>query len=215
MPKASRAAGVKAQIPALLNMLGMPFTGSDETALSIALDKAICKRLMSACRVRTPRFKVAQPGEKVRGLRFPVIVKPNAEGSSKGVSEMCVVNDVKALDTQVAMNLQLYEGEMLAEEYVNGREFTVGLLGNGAGLKVFEPMEIRYVRPTQGDYCVYSYKVKQEYQNYVRYECPAMISPEQAKEMKEMARRVFVALGLPGSCARGFPDGPIRTFLVY
>ena len=95
----------------------------------------------------------------------------------------------------IARNLDLYGGEMLAEEYVEGREFTVGLLGNGKNLRVFEPMEIVYTRPTQGDYRVYSYKVKQEYQNYVRYECPAGITSEQSKEMKGMAERVFRMLG--------------------
>lgn len=187
--------GREAQIPALLNMLGMPFTGSDETALAVALDKAMCKKLASAYRVRTPRFRVVGPGEKARGLRFPVIVKPNAEGSSKGVSEACVVNDLREMDALIERNLSLYESEMLAEEYIEGREFTVGLLGNGASLRVFEPLEIVYTRPTQGDYHVYSYKVKQEYQNYVRYECPSQITPEQSQEMKDMARRVFRMLG--------------------
>jgi D-alanine-D-alanine ligase-like ATP-grasp enzyme len=82
-------------------MLGMPFTGSDETALAVALDKALCKKLAAASRVRTPRFKVVGSGEKARGLRFPVIVKPNAEGSSKGVGEACVVDGVKALDALI------------------------------------------------------------------------------------------------------------------
>lgn len=187
--------GREAQIPALLNMLGMPFTGSDETALAVALDKALCKRLAAAYRVRTPRFRVVGAGGKARGLRFPVIVKPNAEGSSKGVSEACVVGDGRALDELIGKNLELYGGEMLAEEYVPGREFTVGLIGNGANLHVFEPMEIVYSRPTQGDYHVYSYKVKQEYAKYVRYDCPADITPEQSQEMKDMARRVFRMLG--------------------
>lgn len=187
--------GREAQIPALLNMLGMPFTGSDETALAVALDKALCKKLAAASRVRTPKFKVVGSGEKARGLRFPVIVKPNAEGSSKGVGEACVVDGVKALDALIQKNLKLYGGEMLAEEYIPGREFTVGLLGNGETLRVFEPMEIVYTRATQGDYHVYSYKVKQEYQKYVRYDCPADITPDTAREMKDMAARIFRMLG--------------------
>ena len=187
--------GREAQIPALLSMLGMPFTGSDETALAVALDKALCKKLASASRVRTPRFRVVGPGETARGLKFPVIVKPNAEGSSKGVGEACVVGDARAMDDLIGRNFALYGGEMLAEEYVSGREFTVGLLGNGKGLRVFEPMEIVYTRPTQGDYHVYSYKVKQEYQKYVRYDCPADITPDTALEMKDMAVRVFRMLG--------------------
>ncbi len=187
--------GREAQIPALFAIMDVPFTGSDETALAVALDKALCKRLASASRVRTPRFKVVAAGEKARGLRFPVIVKPNAEGSSKGIGETCVVEDAAALDALTQRNLSLYGGEMLCEEYVPGREFTVGLLGNGKSLTVFEPMEIVYTRPTQGAYHVYSYEVKRQYQSYVRYECPADVTPGAAKEMKRMAARIFHLLG--------------------
>ena len=106
-----------------------------------------------------------------------------------------MVGDVRALDDLIGKNLELYSGEMLAEEYIPGREFTVGLLGNGANLRVFEPMEIVYSRTTQGDYHVYSYKVKQEYTKYVRYDCPAAITSAESQEMKDMARRVFRMLG--------------------
>lgn len=203
--------GREAQVPALLNLYGIPFTGSDETALAVALDKGMCKRLAAQSRVRTPRFRVVGLGEKVWGLRFPVIVKPNAEGSSKGISEACVAEDRKELDALVERNLALYGGEVLAEEYVPGREFTVGLLGNGSELRAFEPMEIVYTRPTQREFHVYSYLVKQEYQSYVRYECPARLTPEQSREMKDMARRAFRMLGCRDMARVDFRLDPAGT----
>jgi len=205
--------GREAQVPALLNMLGIPFTGSDETTLCLALDKALTKRLLSSYHIKTPRYTVITGDAAPRrgGLRFPVIVKPNAEGSSKGISEACVAEDRKELDALIERNLALYGGEVLAEEYVPGREFTVGLLGNGSELRAFEPMEIVYTRPTQREFHVYSYLVKQEYQSYVRYECPARLTPEQSREMKDMARRAFRMLGCRDMARVDFRLDPAGT----
>ncbi len=73
-------------------MLGIPYTGSDETALCVALDKAMTKRLLATYRIRSPRSVLIEPGTPVRaaGLKYPLIVKPNAEGSSKGISDCSI-----------------------------------------------------------------------------------------------------------------------------
>jgi D-alanine-D-alanine ligase len=80
--------GREAQIPALCNLLRIPFTGSDETTLCIALDKALAKRILATHHIKTPKYKVIRSGTKTsRGaFPYPVIVKPNAEGSSKGIT---------------------------------------------------------------------------------------------------------------------------------
>lgn len=189
--------GREAQVPALLGMMGIPHTGSDETTLCMALDKALAKRLLATYRVRTPRFVLVRRGETPRTgrLRYPVIVKPNAEGSSKGISDASVVRSAEELRALLGKNFALYDADMLAEEYIEGREFTVGLLGNGSTLRVFEPMEILYRRPTQGAFHVYSYPVKQNYREYVDYACPAGLTDAQREEMKSTARRIFESLG--------------------
>ncbi|MBN1778018.1 MAG: ATP-grasp domain-containing protein [Clostridiales bacterium] len=189
--------GREAEAPALLNLLGIPFTGSDETALCIALDKALCKKLLSAYHIRTPRFRVISSDKDVRlgGLRVPVIVKPNAEGSSKGIPDACVASSEAEFKELVRRELRLYGGPVLAEEYIPGREFTVGLLGNGETLRVFPPMEIVFRGNTNGDYQVYSYGVKQAYTKYVRYECPARLDSKTEEKMIRTARRVYRALG--------------------
>jgi len=84
---------------------------------------------------------------------------------------------------------------MLAEEYISGREFTVGVLGNGKNTRVFSPMEIVFRKNTQGDYRVYSYGVKQDYQNYVTYSCPADIPAGVEEELTRTARKVYDILG--------------------
>lgn len=189
--------GREAEVPALLNLMGIPFTGSDETALCTALDKALCKRLLSTYRIRTPKYQVVSkerdlhPGK----LTFPVIVKPNAEGSSKGIPDACIASSEEELRTLVARELKLYGGSVLVEEYIAGREFTVGLLGNGETLCVFPPMEIVFRKNTSGAYRIYSFGVKQDYMNFVDYECPAKLDPAVEQKMVNMARRAYEALG--------------------
>lgn len=192
-----RGRGREAHIPALLSMLNIPYTGSDETTLCIALDKALTKRLLMTYHVPTPHYCVVGSRGTVKSdnLTFPVIVKPNAEGSSKGISDVSIVENSKALHTLCRENIRLYKQDMLIEEYISGREFTVGLLGNGENVRVFAPMEIIYRKSTQGKYCVYSYNVKQRYKEYIDYKCPAMLDSAVQNEICEAAKRAFVALG--------------------
>lgn len=189
--------GREAEVPAILNLLGIPFSGSDETTLCIALDKAITKRLVNSAHIRTPKYAVLQQEKPLtfRRLHYPIIIKPNAEGSSKGISDVSIVESKAELQELVNKNLELYHQDMLAEEYIEGREFTVGVLGNGKDRHIFSPMEIRYKKSTQGNYHVYSYPVKQDYKNYVSYECPAAITPEQEKEMIQTTRKICDLLG--------------------
>ncbi len=192
-----RGRGREAEVPAVCNMLGIPYTGSDETTLSVALDKALTKRLVGTYRVPTPRSVVyTKNGSRAaHGLHFPVIVKPNAEGSSKGVSDVSVVETSDALRRLVNEYTALYDQDMLAEEYIEGREFTVGVLGNGKSRRVFAPMEIIYQKATQGSFHVYSYNVKQNYTHFIRYECPARLDAETDAAMRKYAGVVCDALG--------------------
>lgn len=189
--------GREAEAPAILNLFGIPFTGSDETALSIALDKALCKRLLSSYRIRTPRYLVVRKEQDIHPakLSFPVIVKPNAEGSSKGIPDACIASDAEQLRELAVRELRQYGGPVLVEEYIAGREFTVGLLGNQDNLRVFPPMEIVFRKNTDRDYRIYSFGVKQNYQEFVDYECPAKLPPALEADMVRMARRAYEVLG--------------------
>ncbi len=197
MAEGTSGRGREAQIPALLSMLGIPFTGSDETTLCIALDKALTKRLLSTYNVPTPKYTVFEHHRKpdLSGMEYPIIIKPNAEGSSKGISDISIVSSDEELDRLLEYNPDRYKGDMLAEEYIEGREFTVGILGNGQEMRVFPPMEILFHKSTQGDFNVYSYNVKQQFQDYVSYSCPAEIDKATEKEMLGLSRRIYKALG--------------------
>lgn len=187
----------EAQVPALLSLFHIPYTGSDETALCIALDKALTKRLLATYQIPTPRYRVFEPGQAVRtaGLKYPVIVKPNAEGSSKGIQDVCIAESAAELKSLVEKSLSLYGGSVLVEEFIHGREFTVGLLGNGGSVQVFPPMEIVYHDSPISGYNVYNFTVKKEYEKYVSYRCPAEITPALESEMIRLSKKAFYALG--------------------
>ncbi|NCB31174.1 MAG: D-alanine--D-alanine ligase, partial [Clostridia bacterium] len=110
----------EAQVPALLDMLHIPYTGSDATTLCIALDKALAKRFLATYRIKTPSYLLLHPGMRKipPAIQFPVIVKPNAEGSSKGIPDMCIARTREELDALLERNAALYHEDMLVESFV-------------------------------------------------------------------------------------------------
>jgi len=185
--------GREAQVPALLNFLGIPFTGSDETTMCIAMDKALTKRLVASYGVLTPDYQLVKSDAPLPDakLHYPIIVKPNAEGSSKGVSAPLLVKDADFLRATLAEKISAYRQDMLLEEFISGREFTVGILGNGDGLRVFPPMEIIFIDKGNS---IYSYDVKRNFKRYVRYECPPDIDKALKREIEQTAETVYRAL---------------------
>jgi D-alanine-D-alanine ligase len=181
----------EAQVPNLCELLGIPYTGSDSATLSICLDKALSKRMMRD--IPTPQFQLLITGrEKLRTFKYPVIVKPNAEGTSKGITNKSVVDD-EASVRQVARDIiERYGQPALVEEYVTGREFTVGLLGERRP-RVLPPMEVIFLKGPARP--VYDYHCKQDWQNHVRYECPANLTKEEQRAIEKVCRATFMTLG--------------------
>jgi len=183
--------GREAHIPALLNFLGIPFTGSDETTLCIALDKELTKRILSTYGIKTPEYYLMKStSQKIPLLNYPVIVKPNAEGSSKGISDTAIVKNEEELKRLININCSMYSQPMLVEKYIKGREFTVAVIGNNEDTIVFPPMEIKF-RKNDEKYCIYSYNVKKNYKEYVEYICPPVIEEKIMNKMMEIARMVY------------------------
>ena len=185
----------EAAVPALCELMGIPYTGSDAATLSIALDKALSKKVLRQHGILTPEFQLMETGRERLSpkLVFPLIVKPNQEGSSKGVSaHASVVDDEASLRAVVRDLLEKYRQPALVEHYVAGREFTVGLLGDKRP-RVLPAMEILFLdknnpRP------VYDYQIKQEWEKHVYYQCPAHLSAGEVKAIERVARDTFEAL---------------------
>lgn len=184
----------EAQVPALCELCGIPYTGSDSATLALALDKALTKRILRQHGVLTPEFQTMSTGKEklLPHLRFPLIVKPVAEGSSKGIAQKGVVDDEQALRQVVRELIEKYRQPALIEEYITGREFTVGLLGDRRP-RVLPPMEICFKDPSLSR-PIYDYDVKQEWEKHVFYKCPAELSTSQLRAIERAARDTFQAL---------------------
>jgi len=186
----------ESQVPALLELLDIPYTSSDPAALSVSLDKALAKRMVRTHGVLTPDYVVMSTGKErlPREMqRFPLIVKPVAEGTSKGVTAKSVVHDESELREVARELVAKYRQPALVEQYIAGREFTLGLLGERRP-RVLPPMEIVFLDsadPTP----VYSFDMKQEWSKRIRYEVPARLTEKEAERLERAARECFSALG--------------------
>lgn len=184
----------ESQVPALLELLGVPYTGSDPTAIALSLDKAVAKRLVQQVGLATPAFVLMATGRErlPKNWTFPAIVKPVAEGSSKGVTRTSVVQDEKALRAMVAEQATRYGQAMLVEAYLPGREFTLGLLGERKP-RVLPPLEVRFT-DNSDPHPVYAFDSK-FYSRGVELQVPAQVDPALGKELQRVARAAFIALG--------------------
>lgn len=187
--------GREAQVPAIMNFLGIPYSGSDETTLCIALDKTVTKRYLSTFGIRTPLYQLVKTPDFIldQTLTFPLIVKPNSEGSSKGISESAIAENETQLRSMIERDFKLYDQPMLIEEFISGREFTVGILGNGSDMRIFEPLEICWLGNDSHN-AIYSYNVKKNFREYIEYSCPPQLDQVTINGMKRIAAEIYLAL---------------------
>jgi D-alanine-D-alanine ligase len=173
----------ESQVPAVLEMLGIPYTGSDSYCLTVCLDKPLAKKLVAAEGVATPHWRVISDEAELSQLSweqfpFPAIVKPSYEGSSKGIHSSSVVENAGSLTAEVSRLLESYHQPVMVEEFISGEEITVGIVGN-APPELIGIMRI-LPRKREGRF-IYSLEVKRDYLNLVDYESP----PKLADEIKE------------------------------
>jgi D-alanine-D-alanine ligase len=195
----------EAQIPAVLDMLGIPYTGSDPVTLGNCLDKRRTKEILSYHRVPTARFALAESlGDIPARLRFPMIVKPILEGSSKGVTDRALVSDRKELIRQVEWALAAYRQPVLIEEFLPGREFTVALIGNGPQLRMLPMVEIDFAALPAGVNPIYSYEAKWVWDREERplqiFACPAPIDPVLYNAIETICKKAFHVMGCRDWC---------------
>jgi D-alanine-D-alanine ligase len=185
----------EARVPAVLEMLGIPYSGSDPLTLAVTLDKDCARRLVRSAGVAVPRGWVCGVREEVRalpaGLPYPVIVKPAWEGSSKGIRGKCVVDTPAELADALEGVRRSQRQPILVEEFIAGDELTVGVLGNKP--RVLGVLRVVPREPTER--FVYSLEVKRDYQRRVSYECPARLSDDDRAAVEQSALAVYRALG--------------------
>jgi len=179
----------EAQVPALCELFDQPYTFSDPLTCAITLDKPLAKRLVRDSGLPTPPFAVVESVEEADAvdLALPLFVKPAAEGSSKGVTERSRVSSRGELREVCAELLRLYRQPVLVESYLPGREMTVGIVGNGAEVRVLGVMEVAF----QGS-DFYTPLAKAEFETSIEY---SLLDGEPlAQRAREIALGAYRAL---------------------
>ena len=203
----------ESQIPALLERLKIPYSGSDPLGLSITLDKSLAKRIAISLGIKTPEFWVINQKDDSKTVpnQFPLFVKPLWQGSSMGIKNSSHVKNRTQLEQETNRLFEHYPGDpVLVEAYIPGREFTVGVVGNQPP-EVLGIMEISFVDPNRKDFC-YSLEVKRNWKELVEYQCPAKVSPTSEKEIRDATVKLFNALRLRDVARFDFrmnPEGKI------
>jgi D-alanine-D-alanine ligase len=203
----------EARVPGVLEMLGIPYTGSDPLTLAVTLDKDCAKRLVQSAGVAVPRGWIignresnVEDGKSSNGdglssildspssmVDFlPLIVKPAWEGSSKGIRAHCLVKRLEDLPEVIDSLQRDHRQPILVEEFIDGPELTVGMIGNDSP----EILGMMRIEPNHtSDKFIYSLEVKRDFLRQVRYECPARLPAATLEKVEQAARTAFQVLG--------------------
>ena len=187
----------EAQIPAILDMLRIPYTGSDPLTLTTCLDKARTKEVLTYNNIPNAKFLLVEKLDDIIGfdLKFPVMIKPVAEGSGKGIFNSSFVNNIDELKERLASNLETYKQPFIVEEFLPGREFTVAVLGNGTETEVLPIVEINFDQLPKDLIPIYSYEAKWVADTRANpldiFSCPAKIDHVLEEKIKSVSLRTY------------------------
>jgi len=196
----------EARVPAVCELLGIPYTGSDPLTLAMSLDKDMTRRIVADAGVVIPAGIVLKPpAETYDGdfaefaallaeseLKLPVIAKPTCEGSSKGIRNRCLIETIEDFGPTVVELWTNYCQPVLIEEFIAGEEVTVGIVGNNPPV-VIGAMRVVPKKPT--DRFVYSLEVKRDYTQHVDYESPPNLPSSVLRALEEAALAAYEAVG--------------------
>lgn len=207
-----------AYVVSYLELLRTPYTGCNPRGLLLANDKSVAKTLLSYHRIPTPRFFTVRRGRlpgPLRGMAYPLFVKSSAEHSSAGIAQASVVHDGESLAERVTFVHESVGTDAIVEEYVEGRELNVSVLGNRR-LRTFPAWELRFTKLPEGSEPIATSKVKWDlaYQKRIGIENGPARDLEDATvaRLQHLARRTYRVLGLSGFARIDFrlsPEGRV------
>jgi len=183
----------EAQVPILLEMLGIPFVGADGLTLALTLDKVLTKKVLVTEGIPTPRFAAVHDPAQLWSLdlTYPLITKLRYEGSSKGLTEDSLVDSPQELERQVNRLMRTYPGsEVFVEEFIEGQEFTVAIIGNRPP-EVFPVVQITLDGLKHVGRKFYTFS---KIHNGADYSCPADIPEALARQIQMLALRTYQAV---------------------
>jgi D-alanine-D-alanine ligase len=203
---------------AYLELMRQPYTGCNPRGLLLSRDKALCKQVFAFHRIPTPQFAVFRRGQKVRvpkKLRFPLFVKSSTDDASLGISQASVVTSLQQLKERIEFVFEQNKADVLVEEYIEGREFYVGVIGNDR-LTRYPVWEMHFGTMGDNQSTIATRKVKwdRKYQQKYGISTAAAqeLSPALEAQLDRLSRRIYRALRLSGYARMDFrvrPDGAV------
>lgn len=205
----------EAHVPALLEMMRIPYTGSGVLTLALTLDKPMTKRVLMFHELPTPAFQVFERADEPldEDMHFPLFVKPSREGTGMGVSGQSIVHDESELRAQLAAQLARYRQPILVERFIQGREVTVGVIGNLRppvarrmpddfqarrvmhGLRFLPPLEVDFKAYPASEGGIYTNRMKTEWATDFHYLCPAPLPSELVNQLNWLTAATFRVTG--------------------
>lgn len=185
-----------------LEALGRAQVGHDLKSLPYSTKKILVKRRMQKLGINTPNFKIFTPASAIKdsGLRYPLIIKPSHQHAGIGISQDSVVINEEELKRRVNYLLKQYQGEVIAEEYIGGREIHMTILGNGKDILALPLCEIGFGGKFKKNWSIYTYAAKWDKKSWeywnARVKAPANISSGLTETIKKLATRAYGAFGL-------------------
>ncbi|MGB9856147.1 MAG: D-alanine--D-alanine ligase family protein [Caldisericum exile] len=189
----------EAFVPALLDELRIPYTGSSVLSLAISMDKVMTKEVLMFHGIPTPKFKVFKVIDSIEigDLNYPVIVKPIFEGSSIGITSKSICVSDAELKDAIEKAFKKFKRPVMVEEFIEGTEITVGVMGNFPP-QVLPPMEIDFStlsrRELRASPYIQTYKFKTEYSDRANYYLPARLPEHVLQKITEIVKNAFIAL---------------------
>ncbi len=213
----------EAQIPAILEMLRIPYTGSKLLTMALTQDKPMTKRVLAYHGLPTPEFQELSRADEPLDpkLKFPLFVKPSHEGTGMGISGKSIVANEKELRERVQWVIETYDESALVECFVDGREITMGIIGNpgpehawarqakngkvlsGSFEEAVNGGPFHFLPPLEVDFAKYRPDERGVYTNYIKVELaedfhiivPAPLEPKQLKELQRLTAAAFQVTG--------------------
>ncbi len=177
----------EAQVPALLEMIGIPYSGSKVLTLALTLDKSMTKRVLMYHGLPTPPFQeffhADDPIDPRLAAHYPLFAKPNSEGTGIGIDDRSILRSAGELRERVAYLLHAYQEPVLVEKYIEGNDVTVGLVGNTPDLHIFPISMIDNALYEETGIHVYGSELKIDLDEKYRYQCPARLPAKLAHEL--------------------------------
>jgi D-alanine-D-alanine ligase len=189
--------------PALFEELGFPYTGSDAYVLTVTLDKWLTKLILGAQGIDTPRARLVVPDDLRRmreiglaGLSFPVIVKPNYEGSSKGIGDDAIARDGRALAEMLPKALRRYPAGLIVEEFISGNDVTVPFIEGLGDEGVLLPVDYDIDPSARSRFNIYDYRLKSTASEYVSMRCPPDLPRDVVSRLRGISKLAARTLGI-------------------